>query len=246
MNAALAVLSHTLRMMFQNVPATLRVVWPGLLITGFANFYLTVQAHQSETADNIAQDLLLVLVYFFGYIITAIRWHRYVLLDDDPQHAATVSAKMVLDYALSAIVVGVLVTLLCLLPIILAVYVAELPGRHMFSIHYVMTIGTEWLAAYLAFRYALGLPASSIGDSIGVFESFRLTRPHAKAIAWLSTISIVTMLVNYAVRSLPDLAQILTTTFYELFLMLITIGILTTLYGHIIQKRDLPGLPADR
>ncbi|NRB02079.1 MAG: hypothetical protein HRU30_02330, partial [Rhodobacteraceae bacterium] len=110
-----------------------------------------------------------------------------------------------------------------------------------------LSILLNWLGTYLLYRFALGLPGVCIGDDIGITDSFRYTKLLAIPLLWLTALSgVLTAIIKWVGQLAPAPAQfgLLLDTGLFFIQALIGASILTTLYGHLVQNRALPGLPA--
>ncbi len=178
----------------------------------------------------------------------AVLWHRYMLLNEIPKsNVPKWQADLIWRYLLKSIKVTLIVFLVFIPLITLAVITTKprepVEALSAFSI-------TEFLAAifftYAFLRIALVLPAIALGKNMTIKQSWNHTKPVNRAII---IASILLGLVTYILSSTPLLlpTQILQNQlfipFYGFFadwvVLMIGIAILTTLYGHLVDGREL-------
>ena len=197
-------------------------------------------ANPEEMPPGVALAALLGLVLFvFISAWVAVAWHRFILLEEYPGLLPALTGRPVWPYAGRSILLGLLLLAL-LIPaiIVVAVLAAALGGSP--ALDALLGLGAIMYFSYMSLRLGLVLPATAIGRPMGFRQSWMATEPYATAI--LGT-SVIIVLINGAVpqvsallpnplRSMLDLAAGWVT-------VMLGISVLTTLYGVIIERRDL-------
>ena len=174
----------------------------------------------------------------------AVRWHRFVLLEEHPAGAvppwggalvwAYVVRSMKIALVLGAVGIGVGLSLLAtvmLLPPVLAAPLGLVGGL----------LATALLIV-LPLRIGLGLPAAALGGAMSTDESWRATAP-----AWGSVLvlAVLSALLGYALDlpaalpGLPAAPEIAITLVVGWVRLMVSAAVLTTLYGHLVEGRAL-------
>ena len=245
------VIRHSLQMLFRNFRHALRVsVGPTLL--GLLAFFFIVtvlgiglgEAMEAPNPEEMPPGVALAAIigavlFIFISAWVAVAWHRFILLEEYPGTLPALSGRPVWPYAGRSVQLGLLLLAL-LIPafILVAVLAAALGGSP--ALEALLGLGAILYFSYMSLRLGLVLPATAIGRPMGFRQSWRETEPYATAI--LGT-SVIIVLINGAVpqvsallpnplRGLIDLAAGWVT-------VMLGISVLTTLYGVIIERRDL-------
>lgn len=253
---ATALFTHALNMLFHAPATTLRVILPAVLWVMGATAVAGVLAGDAlgamdQVIDNAAPpptDQLLILIAcglagILGYALMAVLWHRHVLLDRDGSGAEVrPGARLFWAYVWRAIVLG-FVQFLAAIPIGLAMLL--LGGLAGSSPAALLLIGLAAGVAFLwlALRLSLVLPAAAMGRVMAVRESWHATEPLAGTLWALAVLLAVvnTLLGVIAGMLLPadsGLRLMLDSILY-LIEGLVFVSMLTTLYGHLIEGREL-------
>ena len=262
MATALALISHAIRMLVFETGTTFKVVMPAILLvlgSTLVSVILlpdTIAALQADPEDMIlpsAGEIGLLAVFglgaLLGYVLMAILWHRHVLLSGtDNVDELRPSPSIVLSYVWRAILVG-LMQLLATIPIVIGTaalgavigMTAGLGGSAFPGLIIGLLSGVVFV--WIALRLSVVLPAAALGHSMRIFESWRETAPIAGPLwgvaALLAAINIG--INGLAAMILPEaaVASALIAACVYLIEGLVFVSVLTTLYGHLIERRTL-------
>ncbi|WP_164661477.1 hypothetical protein [Tropicibacter sp. Alg240-R139] len=96
--------------------------------------------------------------------------------------------------------------------------------------------------SYVSLRLSLVLPSAAVGVFLSVPESWEKTKAHSKALWDVALcIGVLTLTPNFLL--LTSLARILGGFAYvvvaQWVLLMLSVSILTTMYGYIVQGREL-------
>ncbi len=184
--------------------------------------------------------LLVGLIVVLAWIVMLVSWHRYVLLSDESGTPSPLPpAGAVLRYTgiailLTLITVGA--SLLIVMPMALAEAVTPIAVL-------VVGIALNIVLLWLLLRLSLALPAAAIGRSMSIWDSLSKTAPQSRVIFWLAGLSLV---FGAVVGYLPGLLfsfsgalELVAEVLVNLLLLLLNASILTTLYGWLVEGRDL-------
>ncbi|WP_341863092.1 hypothetical protein [Gymnodinialimonas sp. 57CJ19] len=215
--------------------------------TGLADF----------AALNLLGGLLTLIAGLVCWLWAAVAWHRFVLLEEYPRglfpnwkgsqianyfgNAVLVFLIMVGAGIAAGIVVGV------------AVAVSQSPAVAV-SLGVGLVFGLSWVAT----RVGLILPAAAIGESLKISESWKATAPvSGQIILPIIVIALVSTILNQGiVAAFGNSVEVMTpigpqqqVTFSTIGIvlsvavgwaqMLINLALMTTLYGNLIQGRQL-------
>lgn len=262
MTTALALIAHAIRMLVFELGTTLKVVMPAILLvlgSTLASMVLVPDAIAALQADpedivmpsggEIGLLALFGLSALLGYVLMAILWHRYVLLNgSDRDHDLRPSPAIVLSYVWRAIVVGLL-QMLATIPIVIATaalgaiigMTAGVGGSTFLGL--VVGLLSGVIFVWIALRLSIVLPAAALGQHMKIGESWRETAPISGALwgvaALLAAINIG--INGLAAMILPE-ATVVSALIAACVYMaegLVFVSVLTTLYGHLIERRTL-------
>jgi membrane-anchored glycerophosphoryl diester phosphodiesterase (GDPDase) len=201
--------------------------------------------------------LLLVVTAVVAYCWAAVGWHRYVLLEETGNGILpNWRGDRIRAYFGRTFIVGLIVILAVLgggIVIGIVVAVTQSP-----ALAIVLGIGLVFGASWVATRVGLVLPAAALGERMTIGESWAVTRPVASQILLpLIVIALVVGVIQQLilvifgqtvtvdmfgtmqeqiVLSLPG--QILNGVVSWLQLLL-NLALMTTLYGNLIEGRQL-------
>ncbi len=261
MNTALAVFAHALRMLLHDPAATLRVLLPPTVLVAlasvgigvFAPDVLTLAQATPETVvlPNVGTLLLalaLLTIALVGYALMAILWHRYVLLQGDARETQLrPDTGVVLGYLWRATVLG-LVQILIGVPALLVFAMLSTVGATLPAVAagvalVLLTLGLGLFLVWVGLRLSLVLPAAALGEHMLLSQSWQATQPLSGPLwAVAAIVAAISMVFAWALNGIaadaPAFSIALKSVAY-IIEGLIFISILTTLYGHLIQRRPL-------
>ncbi len=194
---------------------------------------------------GMAVGAILVLIVLYAAIAAwiAVAWHRFILLEEYPGPVPSLHGGPVLAYIGKSILIG-LVVLVVFIPAAIVLGVVLLPvaagSPVLGGLLIGLLIGT--LVAYVGLRISLILPAASIGESMGIGASWRatgrLSGPVFVAVICLTLLNIVLALPIELILG-GTAAGLLAQQVVNWITLMIGLSALTTLYGHLVQGRDL-------
>ncbi|SHJ01610.1 hypothetical protein [Wenxinia saemankumensis] len=212
----------------------------------------------NPAAPGLAGGALLVglatlLVVLFVSAWVAVTWHRYVLLEEEPALVPALGGRPVWPYLGRTIVLSI-VLILCAIPLsfvtglVAAPFIGADPGAGTapapgFGPAFVIGVLFAAVLTWLWLRFGLILPATAVGQPMRMGESWARTKPAAGAI-FLATL--ILMAITFAAGIVVDLALggTILATILSLLVnwvsLMVGISILTTLYGHLVEGREIP------
>ncbi len=207
----------------------------------------------NPTADNVENFLLAgfilltISAIFFSWL--AVLWHRFMLLNErQTTFIPKWSGRLVWLYLLKSIKVGlILVIILFILGMIAGIISAILIVTADFSsiLPYFAPIFVL-LGTYIFLRIALVLPAVALGKNMSIKQSWEYTISASGAIFIASILMTVLgiisqMIVTFFSTQIAQAAFLypLISFFLDWIVIMIGISILTTLYGYLVEERNL-------
>ena len=229
------------------------------LVPGIAYFLLSyLVAHLvlipwlQNSADGEPNSLIAVILLFAGVVSTivllclvAVAWHRYVLVEEHPRPwGPKWNGPEITNYFFASVrMIGG--TMLIAVPLLIVFGVLSgLSGQGGFDNRQGGPLAFAFNVAigYFSVRFSLALPAAAVGSYMRVFDSLRATKPFAGAvfIACL-LITLLTHIPNLLIGTLIEsvLAGFAYFAIAGWLQIMLSVSLLTALYGHIVEGRDL-------
>ncbi|MEY1557127.1 hypothetical protein AB3Y40_15965 [Yoonia sp. R2331] len=219
----------------------------GLLIwlrrDALANFPMGPESMQ--TALLLILILLPLVVFVLSWV--AVTWHRFVLLEEEPGFFPALKNRPVWRYVWRLLQVGLIYVvfffIMSFISSLIVLPLVQLTGSF-FIITTLWSILINIIIGIIWFRLALVLPAASVGKPITISESVDATSDIGRTlIGVIIILSVLQIGLSYAIQSISfmslSVADILSLVL-QWFTLLLGISMLTTLYGHLVEGRDLP------
>ncbi len=190
--------------------------------------------------------LLTFILAIVAFVWIAVAWHRYILLDEVPAgRLPEFNGQRLFSYAAYSLGVGVigfvLTTVLSLVVGIVAVPLLGMVGGFI--------TGVVGLAAALIVGYRLAplLPAAAIGKPLNLGQAWAATNGANVQIIILAIVSAIAAIVIdipafvlAPAGSIGGFLALLWTLATGWVKTLVGVSILTTLYGHYVERRSIP------
>lgn len=194
--------------------------------------------------------ILFIIIAFFCSAWVAVTWHRFILLGEDVNIIPSIKVKHILSYIGKSILIILIMIFIMLVPaMLLGVISAEImedifpnvETRVVFLI--INTFVVSLLGLWLWFRFAMALPAAAIGNVYGIQKSWSASKEYSGTIFKLGLIiALISALIQAVTFLFSDTLPLLgfaLSLFISWINMLVGITLLTTLYGHIVEGREL-------
>ena len=219
-----------------------------------------------EASDLSAGSAMLVLLVFLAVLVfllwavslVAIVWHRYILLEEVPQgiipyrkefHVGRYFWYGIGISLLALIIVSIVGGILGLIvgPFMLDSLENMGSTQDMaagaFGMAFLIGLVMGVILAVLYLRMALILPAVALGEGLTLGQAWKATSGYTGTILVMAVVlaivnAIVPMVIGMAFGELVWINLALT-ALYQWFYFMFGISILSTLYGHIVQKREV-------
>ncbi|KMK65427.1 hypothetical protein [Puniceibacterium sp. IMCC21224] len=242
---------HSVRLVFRNLDQAFRVSIVLYLVQAVNQIALFLNPPQLITNDVGAQmpamtpgsglqALVMGIVALLASLWIAVAWHRFVLKEEYPAGwLPRWHGSCMVGYLGRSILLGFAVGL--------GVTIAAIPAVAVLSVEPaawgVVYMAMIWVAAFIFFRLAVMLPASALGESLPLSEAWRATSGESGTFTVLAALvvgaSIIVMLPSLIHNNSGSLIDLVYGIVVNWFMTIIGISVLTTLYGHFIQKRPI-------
>lgn len=182
--------------------------------------------------------LMLVLMIIFAWI--AVAWHRFVLLEEYPQNLPQFRDRPILEYFGKSFGIALVAIALALVALLIGGIIASVGGEFVGSI---VSFGVAVLLSYVWLRLAICLPSVAVGNTMTLREAWSASKPVDTQIIGIAlilmAISFVSGLILTPIYGVLPIIAIALDLVVNWVVMMLGISILTTLYGHLVEGRDL-------
>jgi hypothetical protein len=243
------ILKASIRLLVNNLGAAFRVsVVPGLIIVALSIALIAgVYALTGGTPEPVAEPgvvpvaLVVFVIYAALFASVAVSWHRHVLLAEPVGWLPALRWRRIGAYALRVILLVVLllaIGFLVMTPIFLITGAKDGAG-----ILKVILGLVAWLFLNIAaWRFSTALPAAALDRGEGFGAAWSATQGEWPAMLVLvvgfGLISFLCGLIGGLLAIVPVVGMVANLVL-NWFLGMLGLSILTTLYGHYIEKRPL-------
>jgi len=235
---------HALSMVVRNWREALRIalfptaLWAvALVVVGFA--LPQSQATDGEVAASgsmILTGLISILIAVLAMIWVLVNWHRFILLSEYPSGWLPTLRRDAIGAYLWRVVQMTLLLILAMIPIVVITMILGGANGALLMIW----VG---LMLYGFYRISPILPAAAVGETLAMRAAWDATRPGAGAI-------VIIIILSMVVTQLASVIEVLLTGAIPVFgaivsiilmaaLGLLNASILTTIYGHYVDGRQL-------
>jgi hypothetical protein len=189
--------------------------------------------------------VIAILVSVITSLWIAVAWHRYILLEEEPGIIPEFRGDRILSYFKTA----VLIFLILIIPAMILIFISgaiAIPygqnGGSTFVAEMIVTVIVLPLTV-IGFRLSTILPGVALGKRGAISDGWQATSGETGdfvvlSVAWSALLFVLGLVMGALGSAIPAL-----TILFELVVgwvtMMIGISILTTLYGHYIEKRPL-------
>lgn len=185
--------------------------------------------------------LAVILIAWALLAWIAVRWHRYVLLEEGSGWIPPWSVGLVGRYMLRTLLIGLIVAAGAMVATLILLLIAGTVDAWRF----LAPLAVQLVAAWVGLRLSISLPAVALGERMTLGEAWARTRSAAGAVAVLTGLLFALSLGMNALVSLATLtgqSAVLATILslpLDWALALLSVAVLTTLYGHLVEGREI-------
>lgn len=249
------IVKHSFSLVFRNFGYALRVsvgpvliatalVYLMILITGFTPAWATTSLMLGRVPTSLVMvGLIAVLAYLIVATWIAVAWHRFILLEDYPGFLPALSVPTIMTYIGKSVVIGLLL-FLALIPtsLVAGLGLAMLGLTQNALASLVLGFFLGLILTFVWLRLAIVLPGVAVAKPMGIRDAWTVTKPVSDDIISAAAILVA---INTGVSVLVDfflpVGWLYVGVMFVLswITMMVGISLLTTLYGHLIEKRPL-------
>ena len=247
---------HAIRMVVFNLTDALRasigpfviaLLLAGIVITlgGVPMQVLAGQVPPDQLAFSGSAFLAIVgilLIYLFTFAWVAVTWHRFILLEEYPAMIPPIGGRPIWPYIGRSVGLAlILVVIMIPIGIVASLFVMPFVSSAPLAAGTVAGIVLGTLFTYFWLRFALCLPAIAMGEEMGIGEAWGIS---GRASGGIFAAALILLVLN-GLLTLPSglIGPNPVTALYDIavtwFVLMVGISMLTTLYGHLVQGRDL-------
>lgn len=245
----LSIFFHSVRLVFNNIDAALRISLVLFAVYAVLQFWLsTTWAPVSAELADVGPGQVPPGALFSGLLMLvislwiAVAWHRYVLLGEMPAGWVPVMrGGLMLGYFGRSILLALIVIIAAAVMSTVSAVVLVLLGP-MVAVggSMVLTMAT---AFYLFYRLCAILPGGAVGKPVTLGEAWAATRGTGGTILSLVILSVLALLIVQIPTMLSGDPNSTVSVVYGIVIgwpvMLVGSSILTTFYGHFIEGRTI-------
>lgn len=191
-----------------------------------------------------------VVILTFCGLWTAVSWHRYVLLDEEPGWVPPLRVDRFWAYFLRGLLVGLLlaavgmvIVIVVSLPLTVISMAFGQSSTASAAISGPIALLVLWLALYLVgLRLAIALVGAALGAEGGIRDTWRATKGRWGTFTALAVLLTILQIVAGAISALASASApsaIIWQIAYSWVAGMVGLSILTTLYGYFVEKRAL-------
>ena len=259
---ALQLIIHTFRMIIGNFGQALRASVGPYLIGGLV-IYLSLSGLVDQVDESgqftgtffvVAFVLFMLWMFVVGWV--AVTWHRYILLEVQPNILPTVKGLPIWAYAWRVVKL-ILLVMICVLPLhlFLNVFVPTTFGGSLFVdtsqpynpsnsiLENIISVAVSIGIGFLMLRWGPSLVGTALNNPLTFRESWRATNSISGGIlrvsAALVILNVVLSQIALPIYAIGPIAGDLFDLLISWITTMLGISILTTLYGHVVEDRPL-------
>ncbi len=240
------IFTHSLRQVFGNMGAAVRVSlvpFIGLIVVALVlggGLMFSMMGRTDHGMDSgiggggVLLMLVLIVVYVGVFTMIAVNWHRYVLLNEPIGWMPQVRMDRILAYFGTALLVGLITFVGAMIVVVIAGAIG--------AIGWIIGIPVFVLIVAFSFRLSAALPGAALGQGGGLSGSMAATAGQMGTMIALTLIYFAASLIcgiAVGLLSMIPVVGILINLAFQWLTMMVALSILTTLYGHYVEKREL-------
>ncbi|WP_282602035.1 hypothetical protein [Paracoccus sp. PARArs4] len=241
---AFRLLRHSILQLTGNLGAALTLSVQPLLIAalGIGIGLAARQVFIGGDAPGIAVaavTIAMAATFVLAFVSLAASWHRFILLDERPRVLRPIG-RPELRYATASVKLALLLMLPGLMFVLLGQTLMIALGGGI-GLYFVIFMMSGFVLAVFGLRLGIGLAGAATGAERPMTTGWHAGGSHLGVLIVLVLfVQILTMAVNLLL-SLPlaGLAELLASLLFGWFNTLLWLSLISTLWGHFVEGRDL-------
>ena len=181
------------------------------------------------------------LIFFIAMSWIAIAWHRFILIEESTNYIFPIwDNSRIIKYSIKTIAIVTSVIFLLIIPFsMINIFINSLGLVLILPAVNILLFISFY---YLFFRAGLVLPSIALDKTMSIKQSFFETKTMSKEIWGLAVIVIVMILgigVISGILAPNNIIGVLVTSLFQWIVVMVSASLMTTLYGHIIERRPI-------
>ncbi len=250
---------HSVVMVYSNLRVALHMSVPPILVGIIAMVIIGMVYFAGFSIVPLAPFVVIAINIVLAIVISciiAIRWHRFVLLDEVPAKSFSGLANLnLLEYGVYLFKTGVILLLISIPFIALNMrnvwqpdIVPAINDNAMMTS--VLMVLSNFIITYVGLRLTIGLPAIAVeAKRLAVGQSWEFSKKfHMVVLIGAACMVALNMAANLFLGLFQffgtgfnafSIAFVLLSVIFSWFLFLVSISILTSFYGHYVEERAI-------
>ncbi len=238
---------HSVRLVLNNLGAALRIS----LVLYLAQVAFQVSLMMQAKGDGSLQIpdfgfalniFLFAIAWLIASLWIAVSWHRFVLVNEQPTGwIPHWHGRLILGYLGRSLLLGVIVLIVSVILGIIAAMLTAVSNSSVFALTY-MAIWVGF-GSYVFLRLSLILPAGTIEKKMTIQDAWVETAGASGTFIVLALVaaaaSIVVQIPTMISGNPNSLISVLYNSVVGWFVMMISVSVFTTLYGHFVEDRPI-------
>lgn len=249
---------HSLKQVLGNLPGAIKVSALPYAVQFVVSFFLTRPDKMAamsgdpmammEGGPSLVAQLLSLVVVVLTSVWIAVAWHRYILKNEVPAgFVPPIHKDRMIAYFVRALLIGLLMIVVGFVLGFIAALVGGAVGMatgSLILVTLVFALLVYFPIFVIAYRISTSLPASAVTEDAGSFMAgWDATKGENGTFIGLGLVSAAVMFLNGYI-SISLLSGVLPlfiiwTLVFNWLAMMVGLSVLTTLYGHFVEKRAL-------
>lgn len=235
---------HSVRQVFGNFNAALRMsaaiyVAQAAIALAFGPPVPAAGTDAAQTPEGLFGLAVTVFAFLVGSLWIAVAWHRYVLrVEDAPGAVPPFHGARMADYFVKSILIGLIAGAVgAVVGMLVAFLLVPLMGPAAGSLVPMVVMVPVFVVLY---RFSAILPGIAMGEPVRFTAGWEATAGETGTMVGLAAISaLASVLLGLPLLMLGGILALLWEFVANWVQLMVGISILTTLYGHYIEKRAL-------
>lgn len=243
------IVKHSMRQVFGNMNGALQVSAVLFLAQYAIGLVLGVGMMSMAPGQGMGMGfgvsalVVLVVVVITGLWI-AVAWHRYVLLGEDAGFMPKFLGPQIWAYFLRGLAYGlILVVIGGIWGAIVGAALGSMMMGNFMGWMIAMAVFVQLPIVVIAFRLSTDLPSAALGAGHAFFSGWQATKGQTMDIAVMAVIlvglNLAANILGFMVFGFIPVINLVWNLVIGWLQMMISVSVLTTLYGHYIEKREL-------
>ncbi|TJZ86640.1 hypothetical protein [Paracoccus hibiscisoli] len=181
--------------------------------------------------------IAIAATFILAIVVLAASWHRHVLLEERPQVFRSIGRSEA-RYFWAAVRMTLVIMLIVFLPLILIVALTSaLNGSVYVTMLASLIIGIA--VAIIGLRLGTGLAGAAIGAEKPLTTGWKATESHLGTLLLLAVFSQILQTILNLASQIPGLVGLVATLLAAWLGALLSLSLITTLWGHFVEGRAL-------